>query len=96
MGTRYAPLYDLVNTRLVLRDDLFALPVNGKQNNLRGKDFVVLARRLGWKRRRAEDRIARIVAGVLEHIDDVLSVSGLPDETQERYRAIVRANTGLM
>jgi hypothetical protein len=52
----------------------------------------VLARRLGWKRRRAVDRIARIVAGVGEHMDGVLSVSGLPDETQERYRAIVYTN----
>lgn len=95
-GARYTPLYDLLNTRLVLRDDLFALPVNGKQNGLRRKDLAVLARRLGWERRRSEDRIAGIVAGVEEHLDDVLSTSGLPDETQDRYRAIVGANVAAL
>lgn len=91
-GARYTPLYDLLNTRLVLQDDLYALPVNGKRNNLRRRDFAVLARRWGWKRKRAEDRIARLVAGVEEHLGAVVATSGLPDETQDRYRAIVRAN----
>jgi len=44
-GARYAPLYDLLNTRVVLRDDLFALPLDGKQNGLRRKDLALLARR---------------------------------------------------
>jgi serine/threonine-protein kinase HipA len=91
-GARYTPLYDLLNTRLVLRGDLFALPVNGKRNNLRRRDFAVLARRWGWKRNRAEDRIARLVAGVEEHLDAVVAASGLGDEDTVRYRAIVQAN----
>jgi serine/threonine-protein kinase HipA len=91
-GAGYTPLYDLLNTRLVLRDDLFALPVNGKQNNLRRKDFRVLARRLGRGRDWAEDRISRVAAGIEEHLGDVLSSSGLPDGAQDRYRAVVRTN----
>ena len=91
-GARYTPLYDLLNTRLVLRGDLFALPVNGKRNNLRRRDFAVLARRWGWKRNRAEDRIARLVAGVEEHLDAVVAASGLGDEDTVRSRAIVQTN----
>lgn len=92
VGVAYAPLYDLLNTRIVLRDDLFALPVNGKQNNLGRKDFAVLARRWGWKRDRTDERIDRVVDGVRAHLDDVLSASGLSIERRERYRDVVDAN----
>lgn len=91
-GARYSPLYDLLNTRVVLRGDLFALPLNGKQNNLRHRDFAVLARRWGRVRGQAEGRVARIVSGIRAHIDDVLSSGGLPEDMKDRYRAVVAAN----
>lgn len=91
-AVRYSPLYDLLNTRLVIRDDLFALPVNGKKNSLGRKDFATLARRWGWQRSEADERIERIVAGTTTHLEAVLSVSRLPDVTRERYHEIVQAN----
>ncbi len=35
-----SPLYDLVSTAILIPGDLLALPVNGKQSNLRRKDFA--------------------------------------------------------
>jgi len=90
-GVRYAPLYDLLNTCLLIPDDLLALPVNGKQNNLRRKDFVVLGRRCGIPKMYVDDRVAQIVAGVTDHLNSVLASSGLSQDRQDRFREIVGA-----
>ena len=95
-GIRYSPLYDLVNTRLVLRDDQFALPVNGKRDNLRRKDFATLADRWGWSRKQTNERIERIVTGVAAHLDDVIGDSELTEPDRRAYALIVRANLGRM
>ncbi len=87
--TRYSPLYDLVNTRLVIAGDLFALPVNGKQNNLRVSDFASLARTLGWTRAQAKERIDALASGVSRELSNALASSDLSDKMQERYRTVV-------
>jgi serine/threonine-protein kinase HipA len=92
LSVRYSPLYDLLNTRVAIRDDSFALPLNGKQNNLRGKDFIVLARRLGWDRGYALNRLAHVAEGLDAHLEPVIAVSGLSPERQGAYRAIVSDN----
>jgi serine/threonine-protein kinase HipA len=92
LSVRYSPLYDLLNTGVAIRDDGFALPLNGKQNNLRGKDFVVLARRLGWDRGHALDRLGHVAEGVEAHLEPVIAVSGLSPERQSAYRGIVLDN----
>ncbi|HEX6693660.1 MAG TPA: HipA domain-containing protein [Longimicrobiales bacterium] len=92
-GVRYSPLYDLLNTRVVLRDDLFALPLNGKRNALRRKDFAVLSRRWGWTNGAAYNRIERLINATRTHVEAVLGLSGLPEPAQEQYAAIVAANT---
>ncbi|MDP9176457.1 MAG: type II toxin-antitoxin system HipA family toxin [Gemmatimonadota bacterium] len=88
---RYSPLYDLVNTRLVIAGDLFALPVNGKQNNLRASDFAVLARGWGWTKARAKERVEHLVSKVSAQLTETLASSGLTGELQQRYRDIVEA-----
>jgi len=90
--TRYSPLYDLVNTRVVIADDLFALPVNGKQNNLRANDFAVIARVLGWTRANAKERVEDLASRVTPQLNDTLASSGLSEERQQRYSEIVEAN----
>ena len=62
--TRYSPLYDLVNTDLAIPGDLFALPVNGKQNNLRANDFAALARVWAWTRAESRERVGSLASKI--------------------------------
>lgn len=89
--TRYSPLYDLVNTSLVLPGDLFALPVNGKQNNLRASDFAVLARKWGWTKSQSGDRVESIASGISRELPSTLEASGLSEDLKQRYRETVEA-----
>lgn len=83
------PFYDLVNTRLHIPNDDFALPLEGRRNNLSLRQFQRLAARWGTPKdavRRETERLAGEVQGVLL---STLDESGLPGELQERYRGIV-------
>ena len=93
---RYASWYDLVCTRLVMRDDLFALTLNGRQTKLRTGDFVALARRWGWARADVVSRLERLVEQVQESIEDVLRVSGLSEVRQDDVMNLVTANAELL
>ncbi len=92
VGVRYSPLYDLVNTRVLLPGDLFALPLNGKEANLRLGDFQKLAARWGLSREVVRERVADLADRMLAHVDDVLESSSLSHEVAESYRRIVVDN----
>jgi len=92
VGVRYSPLYDLVNTRVILSGDLFALPLNGKKNNLRIGDFQQLAARWGLGRRVSKERVTDLANRLLAHVDAVLEISSLGDEMTESYRRILVEN----
>jgi serine/threonine-protein kinase HipA len=94
--TRYSPLYDLVNTRLVIAGDLFALPVHGKQNNLRAGDFAVLAREWGWTKALAKERVHDLASRMSAQLPETLASSGFSGDLQKQYRAIVEANIGAL
>lgn len=83
------PLYDLLNTRLYIRNDEFALPVDGRQQNLRPKNFVALANRWGGARAEVLTAIEELGTGVRAHLDDVLNESGLSELFADQYRGIV-------
>ncbi len=91
-GVRYAPFYDLVCTRLVIRDDLFALTLNGKRNNIRMRDFAAFARRWGWTRAEATERIAGLGERIRANLDDVVQSSGLTQRSQARLVELVTTN----
>lgn len=91
--TLYSPLYDLVNTRLVIAGDLFALPVNGKQNHLRAGDFAILARGWGWTKAQAKSRVDGLAIRTVAALPEVLALSGLSPQLQDRYKGIVDINT---
>ncbi|MBI4499852.1 MAG: type II toxin-antitoxin system HipA family toxin [Gemmatimonadetes bacterium] len=95
-GTRYAPLYDLVATRLVIPGDGFALTLNGRQNNLRTEDFAVLARRFGWSRAEALDRAKDLGDRIRTNIADVAVASGLTKERQTKLIRMVEGNIDAM
>jgi serine/threonine-protein kinase HipA len=83
------PLYDLVNTRLYIRNDEFALPVDGRRQNLRPKNFVALAHRWGGARAEVMTAIEELGTGVRAHLDEVLDESGMSDAHTDLYRKIV-------
>jgi serine/threonine-protein kinase HipA len=91
-GVRYSPLYDLVNTRVVLPGDHFALPLNGKNYNLRLNDFVRLGERCGLERNVTRERVSAIGERIVEVVEDVLEASGLSEESREAYRGVVATN----
>lgn len=92
VGVRYSPLYDLVNTRVFLPGDLFALSLNGKQNNLRLRDFATLADRCGLSRAVVRERVMDVAGRMSDHVDDVLESSSLSNEKAESFRRIVEEN----
>jgi len=87
--TRYSPLYDLVNTTLAIPGDLFALTVNGKQNNLRATDFAVLARIWGWTKSQSKERVERLASRISAELPITLEASGLSKDLRRRYRMTV-------
>ena len=89
---RYSPLYDLVNTRVVLPGDLYALSLNGKRDNLRLRHFVDFADRCGLGRAVSRDRLSDLARRIMSHMSDVLDAAGLSAERTESYRKIVQDN----
>jgi serine/threonine-protein kinase HipA len=83
---RYSPLYDLVNTRILIPNDEFALPVNGKQNNVRLRDIAQVAERWKGDRKRADEIVMEIATGMRSHLDEVLNARHIPTAMAERYR----------
>ena len=95
-GVRYASWYDLVCTRLVIRDDLFALTLNGRRNRLRAGDFVALARRWGWARADVMERLEALTEHVRETISEVLPLSGLANDRQDQFQRLIAVNGDLL
>jgi len=89
ISIRCPPLYDLVNTKLVIRGDLFALPVNGKQNNLRVNDFAALTRLWGRTKEETRAQVENLASKISSQLSDVLASSHLPDDLQVRYEQTV-------
>ena len=83
----FAPAYDLVNTQLMLPNDSFALPVNGKTHNLVLRDFVRLAEVWAGEQGTVEEEIGHIVSGIDGELEPVLLASGLPEDLVEQYRS---------
>lgn len=91
-GVELAPFYDLVNTRLHLPGDEFALTVDGRRNNLRPKSFARLGSRWGMSRDEVQSDTEEMIRGLNTHLDSVLAQSGLPEADQNQYRSVVREN----
>ncbi len=85
----YSPLYDLLSTRMVIPDDDFAIPVNGKRNRIRPRDIAGVAERWKGQKRMAETLVQQVASNVRLHLHDVLSSALIPAELSERYYRLV-------
>lgn len=91
-AAQIAPFYDLVNTRLHLKGDEFALPLDGRANKLRAKSFVRLGSRWGMSRSEVLHEVEQLVRDIMASLESVLARSTLPEELQREYAAIVHSN----
>ncbi|HUT13894.1 MAG TPA: HipA domain-containing protein [Thermoguttaceae bacterium] len=92
---RLSPAYDLVCTKLVLPEDLLALPVGGKNKNLTRRSWLDLAEYCKLPKQAAE----RLIADQIEALEPSLALisnSFMPDEMKHAYERIVRDNTAIL
>lgn len=84
------PFYDLVNTRLHIPDDDFALPLEGRRNNLSLRHFQRLAARWDTPKEAVRREAERMTKEIKDALPEILDETGLPGELRERYFGIVR------
>jgi serine/threonine-protein kinase HipA len=91
-STTYSPIYDLVNTRIYIAGDKFAISVNGRNDKLRKKDFVAIAERWGGTKVLVSQIMQELASNIRENLDEVMDQSLLPSELSQTYRDAVTAN----
>jgi len=102
-SVRVAPLYDAVTTRVFpnLHHDRLALKLNGKDDNLRRSDFIILAGTIGLKAALAKETIDLMLHKIGSEIDLIglpKEISDSPDrcDTIERMLEICRSRIKVM
>ena len=89
LGYRLSPVYDIVNSRLVLPSEKeeMSLSINGKRNNLKREDFIALARHMGFA-----DRVVAAVFDRIENKKEAITAgvesSFLPKKMKAGFREI--------
>ena len=86
--TRFTPAYDLVCTRLVIRDDPTALSVCGKKDNLGRSRWLQFAEYCELPRRTAERILDQQVAAT-PAAEQLVEACFLPQEMKAELRALV-------
>lgn len=86
---RLSPAYDIVCTRLVIKDDESALKVNGKNNKLGRKDFDALANYLKIPEKVRYEKLEN----QFNMMKKMIEASYLDNEKQERFIEIVKERT---
>lgn len=89
---RLSPAYDRVCTRLVLPQDDLAMPVGGKQSNLKKSTWLDFAATCGLPAKAAERALARQVHA-LEPSLALVRRSSLPQHLQSRMVALLSERT---
>jgi serine/threonine-protein kinase HipA len=74
----YSPIYDLMNTRIFLPQDHFALTVNGRNDKLNLSDFCTIAAIAGISATQVEEMAQGLAASAKANLAEVLQQSGLP------------------
>ncbi len=88
----YSPIYDLVNTRIYLAGDKFAITINGRNDKIKRKDFAAVADRWGGTKERVMQIMQDLAKSIQQNIDEVLEQSRLPEDLSQKYRDAVIAN----
>jgi serine/threonine-protein kinase HipA len=88
----FAPAYDLLSTMLVIPEDKdeLALTLNGKQSNLRKKDFHELSKRLALSET-VVNNFFEDFSAALPPASAFITRSFLPSAQREEYARVIRA-----
>jgi len=90
-----SPAYDLACTRLVLPDDMLALPVQGRRDGLTRAHW----RDLGAYCRlpeRAYDRVLEQLANACERACELVNASPLPSSMRDEYTQLLRSRSAVL
>jgi serine/threonine-protein kinase HipA len=90
-----SPAYDLVNTRLLIPDDQMALPIGGKRERLKRRDFEALATYARIPER-AATRVLHGFGLFLETALEILSRCLLSQPAKDDYAALLRERTTVL
>ncbi len=92
-----SPAYDMLSTNIVIPDDKeqLALTINGKKQNIRRKDFMVLAANIGINEKSAEKMIAKIVKFKDKYIE-LCRDSYLPDNLKEDLEKLIEDRIAIL
>ncbi|RYY58930.1 MAG: type II toxin-antitoxin system HipA family toxin [Chitinophagaceae bacterium] len=87
---KLSPAYDLVSTRIALPEDLeeMALTINARKNKLKKNDFLMMAKTIGINEKAARNAFTRLEKSLPAAIE-FISISFLPKEMKEQYRAMI-------
>jgi len=88
----YSPIYDLVNTRIYIDGDKFAITINGRNDKIKRKDFAAVAARWGGSKELVWQIMQDLAKSIQDNIDEVLELSLLSEELSQKYRDAVIAN----
>ncbi len=92
-----SPAYDLLPVNVVMPADKeqFALPMNGKKQNIRKKDFLVFAENCGIVKTAAEKMVRNLTAMVPDWLS-MCEESLLPFELREQLVQIIRQRAEIL
>jgi len=88
---KLAPAYDLLNTKIVLREDQeeMALHMDGKKSGFRRKNFIRFGNHIGLGQRQTETAIDKFISRQDKALD-LISISFLSDEFKEKYSVLFK------
>ncbi len=91
-GSTYSPIYDLLNTRVYLPGDKFAIMINGRNDKIKKKDFLAVATRWGGTKIQVTQIMQELALSIQENIVEVLKLSQLSPDLSQAYKDIVAIN----
>jgi len=85
-----SPAYDLLPVNIIMPEDKeeFALPINGKKNNIHRKDFLIFATGYGIAKLAAEKMIGQLISMTPVFIE-MCRNSLIPDDMKKAFIALV-------
>ncbi|MBO2526973.1 MAG: type II toxin-antitoxin system HipA family toxin [Clostridiales bacterium] len=94
---RLSAAYDMLSTNVVIPADKeqMALTIKGKKQNIRRKDFLVLAGTIGLDEKIAEKLIEKIVKLERRYLD-ICAASYMPDEMKEELCKLIQARLAIL
>lgn len=94
VGYQLSPVYDIVNSRLVLPEEKedMCLSIQGKKNRLSHEDFVRLSEHFGLTRKQADNSFSRLNE-LKPTIESMIGTSFLKESLKDTFLEIFRERT---